>query len=457
MAGGGVAVRRAWRTVVAAHLGGHARWTAHACGGRRRWAETRRVASFRFGRPDQCAGRYVYMYDLPPRFNADLARDCRRLSASTDMCKHVANDGFGPPIMGGGDGGSLPERGAYDTDQFMMGMIFHARMRQHECLTADPTVATAVYVPFYAGFDAAMNQDNSDLTVRGPRHGGDGGTRHCHDALGSDTWLVMMGAQGYCWLLSPRPRRFALQGWVIKRQATSAAMYRAVVSTLLEEDGTGGRGPDWLRSWCLQVVVESMERDETQENFMVDLIANGTLDDRDDVVIPDDGGDDVTTTFLNDSGEGAENIEEEDPNGAGEEEDHHNGSGTVVITEPSGSSTSSIKSRKRGPAKKLDDGVRHDITHIAKDGKPIAPEKGAKAFIAQCGVLVRDHVPITVREWNKPKGLELSAEEEAQGLYIDDVAKNSILTKLMSHFNIVPEEGGAAEKAKMEHAVTEFR
>ncbi|KAK1661242.1 hypothetical protein QYE76_049401 [Lolium multiflorum] len=105
-------------------------------------------------------------HDLPPRFNADLARDCRRLSASTDMCKHVANDGFGPPIMGGGDGGSLPERGAYDTDQFMMGMIFHARMRQHECLTADPTVATAVYVPFYAGFDAAMNQDNSDLTVR---------------------------------------------------------------------------------------------------------------------------------------------------------------------------------------------------------------------------------------------------------------------------------------------------
>ncbi|KAM0862654.1 hypothetical protein ACQ4PT_045117 [Festuca glaucescens] len=70
------------------------------------------IFSFRFGRPDQCAGRYVYMYDLPPRFNTDLARDCRRLSASTDMCKHVANDHFS------------------------------------------------------AGFDAAMNQDNSDLTVR---------------------------------------------------------------------------------------------------------------------------------------------------------------------------------------------------------------------------------------------------------------------------------------------------
>ena len=74
----------------------------------------------------------------------------------------------------------------------------------------------------------------------------------------------------------------------------------------------------------MQVVAESMDghRDEVEEEFMANLIANGTLD--------DDDGDDVTATFLNDSGEGAENIEEEDPNGAGEEEDHHNGSGTVV-------------------------------------------------------------------------------------------------------------------------------
>ena len=67
----------------------------------------------RFFRRDPCAGRYVYMYDLPPRFNADLARDCRRLSASTDMCRHVVNDGFGPPIT---DGGAHPESGAYAAD-----------------------------------------------------------------------------------------------------------------------------------------------------------------------------------------------------------------------------------------------------------------------------------------------------------------------------------------------------
>ncbi|VAH71163.1 unnamed protein product [Triticum turgidum subsp. durum] len=84
----------------------------------------------RFFLRDPCAGRYVYMYDLPPRFNADLVRQCHRVSASSDVCKDVSHDGFGPPITGGGEGGSLPERGAYDTDQFMLSIIFHARMRR---------------------------------------------------------------------------------------------------------------------------------------------------------------------------------------------------------------------------------------------------------------------------------------------------------------------------------------
>ncbi|KAE8775147.1 hypothetical protein D1007_52352 [Hordeum vulgare] len=120
----------------------------------------------RFFRPDPCAGRYVYMYDLPPRFNADLVRQCRRVSASSDVCKDVSNDGFGPPVTGGGEAGSLPERGAYDTDQFMLSIIFHARMRGYDCLTADPAAAAVVYIPFYAGLDAAMHLGNKDLAVR---------------------------------------------------------------------------------------------------------------------------------------------------------------------------------------------------------------------------------------------------------------------------------------------------
>ncbi|KAL5223596.1 hypothetical protein ABZP36_010235 [Zizania latifolia] len=112
---------------------------------------------------DRCAGRRVYMYEMPKRFNADLVRDCREYSRTTDMCKHVLNGGFGPALPGGG---SLPERGAYDSDQYTVALIYHERMRRYECLTGDPAAADAVFVPFYAGFDAAMNLWKSDLAAR---------------------------------------------------------------------------------------------------------------------------------------------------------------------------------------------------------------------------------------------------------------------------------------------------
>ena len=37
-------------------------------------------------------------------------------------------------------------------------------------------------------------------------------------------------------------------------------------------------------------------------------------------------------------------------------------------------------------------------------GEPKLPKNAADTFKKQCGVLVRDHVPISVREWNKRKG-----------------------------------------------------
>lgn len=137
---------------------------------------------------DRCAGRYVYMYDLPPRFNADLARDCAKLSVTTDMCKHVVNGGFGPTLP---PGGALPERGACDTDQFMLAMIFHSRMMRYECLTSDPAAADVVYVPFYGGFDASMNVWKSDLSAR------DGLSRDLVDWLvRRPEWRAMGGRVG---------------------------------------------------------------------------------------------------------------------------------------------------------------------------------------------------------------------------------------------------------------------
>ena len=53
----------------------------------------------------------------------------------------------------------------------------------------------------------------------------------------------------------------------------------------------------------------------------------------------------------------------------------------------------------RGPAKKLKEGVKYNIDAIKTDGEPILPKKNANKFIRQCGVLVKDQLPIFMQEW----------------------------------------------------------
>ncbi|KAL6839346.1 hypothetical protein ACP4OV_030843 [Aristida adscensionis] len=123
---------------------------------------------------DRCAGRRVYMYDLPPRFNADLVPDyCMHRS----LCRQMVNSGFGPELVGG-EGGALPERRSYDTEQYSLEMIFHAQMKRYECLTVDAAAADAVFVPYYGGLDATLNIWKTELAAR--------------DALSHDLveWLV---------------------------------------------------------------------------------------------------------------------------------------------------------------------------------------------------------------------------------------------------------------------------
>ncbi|XP_062205785.1 xyloglucan galactosyltransferase KATAMARI1 homolog [Phragmites australis] len=104
---------------------------------------------------DRCAGRYVYMYDLPPRFNDEIVRDCSKLDPGTDMCPYVVNCGMGKAL--GDEGGVFSGRGWYDTHQFMLDVIFHGRMKAYECLTDDSSLANAVFVPFYASLDGGRH------------------------------------------------------------------------------------------------------------------------------------------------------------------------------------------------------------------------------------------------------------------------------------------------------------
>ncbi|KAG8073441.1 hypothetical protein GUJ93_ZPchr0006g42066 [Zizania palustris] len=103
---------------------------------------------------DPCRGRYIYVHDLPPRFNADILRACRKTSDHwPDMCGFVSNAGLGRPLVDRADGVLTGEAGWYGTHQFALDAIFHNRMKQYECLTNNSAAADAVFVPFYAGFD----------------------------------------------------------------------------------------------------------------------------------------------------------------------------------------------------------------------------------------------------------------------------------------------------------------
>ncbi|PAN47032.1 hypothetical protein PAHAL_9G229400 [Panicum hallii] len=137
---------------------------------------------------DRCAGRYIYMYDLPPRFNDDLVRGCRALSPWMDMCPYLANCGMGPAL--GDEGGVFQDSGWYATDQFTLEIISRCRMERYECLTGDPSLAAAVYVPFYAAMDAgryffnttstrdALALDLAEWLVRRPEWRAMGGRDH---------------------------------------------------------------------------------------------------------------------------------------------------------------------------------------------------------------------------------------------------------------------------------------
>ncbi|XP_078181443.1 xyloglucan galactosyltransferase KATAMARI1 homolog [Carex rostrata] len=100
---------------------------------------------------DPCTGRYVYVYDLPDSFNSEILQDCGNLSRWSDMCKYVTNSGLGPKLVD--TSSTLPETGWHVTNQFMLEIIFHNRMKQYDCLTTDYSKSTAVYIPYYAGLD----------------------------------------------------------------------------------------------------------------------------------------------------------------------------------------------------------------------------------------------------------------------------------------------------------------
>ncbi|KAL2500194.1 Exostosin family protein [Abeliophyllum distichum] len=102
---------------------------------------------------DLCKGRYIYVHDLPSRFNNDLLKQCKLLDKWSDMCHYLDNMGLGSRL--GNPQRLFLSSGWFETHQFSLEVVFHNRMKQYECLTNDSSLATAIFVPYYSGLDIA--------------------------------------------------------------------------------------------------------------------------------------------------------------------------------------------------------------------------------------------------------------------------------------------------------------
>ncbi|GFY81475.1 exostosin family protein [Actinidia rufa] len=115
---------------------------------------------------DSCWGRYIYIHDVPSRFNTDILKNCDFLLKwpKSDMCRAILNAGLGPHIVD--SRGILESKTWFLTHPNLLEVIFHNRMRRYECLTNDSSLASVIYVPFYAGLDLGRYLWGFNTSVR---------------------------------------------------------------------------------------------------------------------------------------------------------------------------------------------------------------------------------------------------------------------------------------------------
>ncbi|KAM1276935.1 hypothetical protein ACFX13_030093 [Malus domestica] len=113
---------------------------------------------------ESCTGKYIYVHDIPSKFNRDLLKKCGSLSNWTDMCELASNFGLGPRLS------NLEKvysnTGWFATNQFLLEVIFHSRMKQYNCLTKNSSLASAIFVPYYVGLDVARYLWGSSISTR---------------------------------------------------------------------------------------------------------------------------------------------------------------------------------------------------------------------------------------------------------------------------------------------------
>ncbi|KAJ8767595.1 hypothetical protein K2173_018153 [Erythroxylum novogranatense] len=94
-----------------------------------------------------CTDRWIHIRQLPSRFNVDLLTNCSQYPLIGSFCPYLSNHGLGPKTHN-------RSKSWYRTDPLLLELIFHRRMLEYPCLTSDPNLANAIYLPYYAEIDS---------------------------------------------------------------------------------------------------------------------------------------------------------------------------------------------------------------------------------------------------------------------------------------------------------------
>ncbi|XP_074270225.1 putative xyloglucan galactosyltransferase GT11 [Silene latifolia] len=114
---------------------------------------------------NHCEGKYIYVLDLPSKYNQDFLENCSILNPFFNECKVLTNSGLGPKLTFSNETVFSGDNW-FETDQFSLEVIIHNRIKQYKCLTNDSSHANAIFVPFYSGLDVGRYLWSSNITLR---------------------------------------------------------------------------------------------------------------------------------------------------------------------------------------------------------------------------------------------------------------------------------------------------
>uniref|UniRef100_A0A2P2K319 Xyloglucan galactosyltransferase n=1 Tax=Rhizophora mucronata TaxID=61149 RepID=A0A2P2K319_RHIMU len=101
---------------------------------------------------DSCLDQYIHVHDLLQKFNDDVIKNCSWLRKPWyETCPYLKNSRFGHRVEN--PSGDILEKCWFQTNQFVLEILFHNRMKNYRCLTNDSSLASTIFVPFYAGLD----------------------------------------------------------------------------------------------------------------------------------------------------------------------------------------------------------------------------------------------------------------------------------------------------------------